>query len=349
MPIHRLSDSRLVRRSQQGDGDAFMVLLQRYDHRLRGLAYALVTGEAAMDRVLRTAYLRAWREVVRAEIADDAGSWLYRMVYNACIDELRRERSRLDRLDATGSVPGEAAHVAAGLTSGAHAAVADVDDPLAMALAALTPEERLAVVMVDREGFTPSGAARIVGVPQDLFDERLISGRARLTAALPTIAPRRRNPPPATRRRRPRPTPAPPASAAASPAAWPPASASAPASPAASPPASASAPAAVDASPEAPAASPDALTSPKTSPAPAPASAPAGATGSPSGPAESPTPADAPMPPAVPASSPAAGGSTSSDAPESSINGDSVRVEAANSAFAASGTAAARPRLLRRS
>src|ERR687897_1445340 len=112
MPTHRLSDSRLVRRSQQGDGDAFMVLLQRYDHRLRGLAYALVTGEAAMDRVLRTAYLRAWREVVRAEIADDAGSWLYRMVYNACIDELRRERNRLDRLDTTGGVIGDVGFMA---------------------------------------------------------------------------------------------------------------------------------------------------------------------------------------------------------------------------------------------
>ena len=117
MPIDRLSDSRLVRRSQQGDRDAFMVLLQRYDHRLRGLAYALVTGEAGMDRVLRTAYLRAWREVVRAEIADDAGSWLYRMVYNACIDELRRERSRLDRLDTTDTVLGDAEFMAGGPTN----------------------------------------------------------------------------------------------------------------------------------------------------------------------------------------------------------------------------------------
>ena len=41
MPIHRLSDARLVRRSQQGDRDAFVVFLQRYDHRLRGLVYAL--------------------------------------------------------------------------------------------------------------------------------------------------------------------------------------------------------------------------------------------------------------------------------------------------------------------
>jgi RNA polymerase sigma-70 factor, ECF subfamily len=199
VPIHRLSDARLVRRSQQGDRDAFVAFLQRYDRRLRGLVYALVTSEAAMDRVLRTAYLRAWREIVRVGSDDDPSTWLYRLAYNGCIDELRHESARAERRPS-------AAH-----------AKAEEDDPLAAALAALTPEQRLAVVLVDREGFAHEGAARIAGVPVERFEERLAVGRAALVDTLPTAAPRRRDAPGRNRTRhegsRRRPAPASPAAA----------------------------------------------------------------------------------------------------------------------------------------
>ncbi|HEX8803842.1 MAG TPA: sigma factor, partial [Acidimicrobiales bacterium] len=146
MPIHRLRDSRLIRRSQQGDRDAFLVLAKRYDPRLRGLAHALV-GRDATAKVLRVAYLKAWRDVVRLGVDDDAGSWLYRIAYNACVDEMRREQLRLDG-------PERRERPAAA-------------DPVEAALLALPPEQRVAVVLVDREGFSREAASRILGVPPD--------------------------------------------------------------------------------------------------------------------------------------------------------------------------------------
>jgi RNA polymerase sigma-70 factor (ECF subfamily) len=172
VPIHRLSDSRLVRRSQQGDRDAFVALVQRYDSRLRGLVYGLVANGEAMDRVLRVAYLKAWRDVVRADPDDDAGTWLYRTVYNACIDELRRESRRLE---GPGSGPAAA-----------------LDDPVIRALAGLPPEERVAAVLVDREGFSLEGAARILGLAPDTFATRLAAARTRLAGVVPARRPRPR-------------------------------------------------------------------------------------------------------------------------------------------------------------
>ncbi len=87
----RQSDASLVRRSQQGDRRAFGALVGRYDARLRGLAYALLLDPPSMDAALSSAYLRAWRDVVRLTAKDDAGAWLYRVTYNACIDALRRD------------------------------------------------------------------------------------------------------------------------------------------------------------------------------------------------------------------------------------------------------------------
>ena len=138
----RQSDASLVRRSQQGDRRAFGALVGRYDARLRGLAYALLLDPPSMDAALSSAYLRAWRDVVRLTAKDDAGAWLYRVTYNACIDALRRDG-----------------------TPAAAAATPPTRPGLRAGLASLSPSERVALVLVDREGFTPDAAARILGLP----------------------------------------------------------------------------------------------------------------------------------------------------------------------------------------
>jgi RNA polymerase sigma-70 factor (ECF subfamily) len=162
----RLSDSSLVRRSQQGDRRAFGALVGRYDWRLRGLAHALLLDPAEMDSALRLAYLRGWRDVVRLRANDDPARWLYRITYNACIDLLRRDATR----------PGAATHLLAS-ADGRRAALLE-------GLAALAPADRVAVVLVDREGFAPTAAARILGLSPDVLQVRLAAARAELAARL---------------------------------------------------------------------------------------------------------------------------------------------------------------------
>jgi RNA polymerase sigma-70 factor, ECF subfamily len=161
----RLSDTTLVRRSQQGDRRAFSALLARYDRRLRGLAHALLLDVGQMDAALGLAYLRAWRDVVRLSAKDDVGAWLYRSTYNACIDQLRRGEPL-------------AATPASGQGSGGEV------DPVVTSLASLAPADRVAVVLVDREGFTPASAARILGLTPSVLTTRLEVARERLAGAL---------------------------------------------------------------------------------------------------------------------------------------------------------------------
>jgi RNA polymerase sigma-70 factor, ECF subfamily len=153
----RLSDATLVRRSQQGDRRAFSALLGRYDRRLRGLAHALLLDRRQMDAALGLAYLRAWRDVVRVTSRDDIAAWLYRNTYNACVDQLRRGEPRTD---------------------GA------VGDSVGVALAALPPADRVSVVLVDREGFSPASAARILGLSETALVSRLGVAREHLATEL---------------------------------------------------------------------------------------------------------------------------------------------------------------------
>jgi RNA polymerase sigma-70 factor (ECF subfamily) len=162
----RVSDSSLVRRSQQGDRRAFRTLLSRYDWRLRGLAHALLLEPAHIDAALRIAYIRAWRDVVRIDAKDDAAAWLYRVAYNACIDGLRRDGARTDvRHDGDATPEGSQRGVVS-------------------ALASLTPADRVALVLVDREEFTPQAAARILGLTTEVLETRLAAARSRVAKQL---------------------------------------------------------------------------------------------------------------------------------------------------------------------
>jgi DNA-directed RNA polymerase specialized sigma24 family protein len=166
----RLSDAALVRRSQQGDRRAFGALVSRYDRRLRGLAYALLLDREQMDAALGLAYMRSWRDVLRIKPRDDIGPWLYRAVYNACIDQLRRNETPSGNRRAPVEVP-------PGAPGGLRAV-----------LGTLVPADRVAVVLVEREGFSATSAARILGVTPDELETRLDIVRDRLAPYVPEPA-----------------------------------------------------------------------------------------------------------------------------------------------------------------
>ena len=179
MAVLELTDGALVDRILEGDRDAFGEVLRRHDDRLRALAYKLLGGDRhRMDDALQDAYVRAYRALPRFRQDADLGSWLYRITYNACIDELRRTKRRPAPVDVAepawdrpSTAPGPDRSVTAA-------------DAAARALAALPDDQRITVVLVDGEGFDNVTAARILGVATGTVASRLSRARAAMRRAL---------------------------------------------------------------------------------------------------------------------------------------------------------------------
>jgi len=87
-----------------GDRDAFGSLIRQHDLSMRRLAFGLVGDRGGMDDALQEAYLRAYRGLPSFHGDSAFGTWLYRIVYRTCLDELRR-RVR-EHLPATDMAPG---------------------------------------------------------------------------------------------------------------------------------------------------------------------------------------------------------------------------------------------------
>ena len=166
----------IVERARRGDQEAFAAVIQHYDPGLRALAYRLLGDPHRMDDALQEAYLKAFRALPRFRGDSNLGTWLYRIAYNACLDELGRSRRVVHLpLDEHREQPG---------VSSDPGDVAARRRDLAAALAALPLEERAAVLLVDAQGFDYREAARVLGVPEGTIGSRLSRARATLRRTL---------------------------------------------------------------------------------------------------------------------------------------------------------------------
>jgi RNA polymerase sigma-70 factor, ECF subfamily len=170
-----LPDVELVELARAGDRAAFDELLGRHDARMRGLAFRLMADRHRMDDALQEAYLKAFNALPRFRAGRDFGTWLYRITYNACIDELRQRKraplSTADPIDPVSARPGPERVVSAAET-------------VRSALAGLPVDQRVTVVLVDGEGFDHREAAKILGVAPGTVASRLHRARAALRRIL---------------------------------------------------------------------------------------------------------------------------------------------------------------------
>jgi len=169
-----LPDAELAALARQGDRAAFTSLLCRHDARLRALAYRLLADRHAMDAVLTVAYVRAHQSLERLRPGSDVGTWLFRITYNACIDELGRRRAGADargRGEAADRPPSSDRRSTASET-------------VRGALERLPTDQRVTVVLVDGEGFDHRAVAEILGVAPSKVATRLHRARATLRRIL---------------------------------------------------------------------------------------------------------------------------------------------------------------------
>lgn len=171
------SDAQLLSAHVAGEPDAFAELLARHGPRLARLAARCSdTPEDAAD-ALQDAMLSAHRRAGGLRQHAAVGSWLYRIVTNACIDRHRAKATRREQWFD------EDAHPVADRTAQIETALT-----VRAALRGLPPAQRAAVLAVDMHGYSVREAAHLLGIPEGTVKSRRARARAQLVA---TLDPRR--------------------------------------------------------------------------------------------------------------------------------------------------------------
>lgn len=177
-------ERELIERAQQGDHQAFEILLRRYQRRVLSLIARLVSRPAEVEDVAQQVFLKVYLALPRFDFRAAFSTWLYRVAVNECYDHLRRQRAQkspggseisvgeleeLDRLAARPSRP--------------------ADDPLRrlelrqtveQLLRRLSPEDRVLLTLKEMEGFSTREIADLLKLKENTVKVRLFRVRKRL-------------------------------------------------------------------------------------------------------------------------------------------------------------------------
>ena len=84
----------LVRNAQAGDRLAFEELVHRYDREVLRLALNLVHRSEDARDIYQESFMRVYKNLHRFRFECSFYTWLYRIVTNVCLDQLRRRQAR---------------------------------------------------------------------------------------------------------------------------------------------------------------------------------------------------------------------------------------------------------------
>lgn len=179
------ADAPLVAAAQQGNAEAFGVLVDKYHSKVYGIVYRMCGPADAAD-LTQDIFLRALRALRKFQYQGEASfrTWLYRIAVNACINELRRRkrRSAIEGPSLDEELEGEDGTISRAVpdeTQSPHVLAEREEERRAVhrIVEMLTPKHRAAITLVDLEQFDYEEAAGILECPLGTLKSRLARAR----------------------------------------------------------------------------------------------------------------------------------------------------------------------------
>jgi RNA polymerase sigma-70 factor (ECF subfamily) len=139
---------------------------------MRAIAWKILGDADLVDEATQDAYLKAHRSIGRFRGESEFGTWLHRIVVNASVDQIRRRSTRHEvsiDLEPELSVPP------------ADDRISD-SEHIRQAMLLLPVDQRIAVLLVDCEGYSYDEAADVLGISAGAIGSRLFRARTKLQA-----------------------------------------------------------------------------------------------------------------------------------------------------------------------
>ena len=183
------TDEELLQLHVDGDAQAFSELFRRHRHRLWAVALRTMRDPEDAADALQDAMISAFRRAGSFRHQSAVTTWLHRIVVNASLDRIRRNRVR--RTDSLPDNLDRDLLLASSEDLDEIVASSELRVDVAAALGQINPDQRAALVLVDMEGYSVEEAARMLGCAEGTIKSRCSRGRAKLAGLLAHMAPTR--------------------------------------------------------------------------------------------------------------------------------------------------------------
>lgn len=168
------SDRELLSRIAEGNEAAFADLFNTYSAALSRISMRILQSETASQEVLQDFFIKLWLNRTNLAEIELPGPWLRKVLIRECLQYLRKAATYQHKLDG---LPTEADSHNQALHS---LSVKEIQEAVARALSAMSPQRRLIYQMSREKGMTTKEIAGELGLSNGYV-------RNVLSAALQTI------------------------------------------------------------------------------------------------------------------------------------------------------------------
>ena len=178
----------LIRGARTGDRGAFERLVLLYEKKVYNLAFRMMGNHEDASDVAQEAFLRAFSRLREFRGDSSFSTWLYRIVANVCLDELRRKkRQRVSYLSEPASTEdGDMARQIASTDPGPEEFLErqEIKEAIQRAIESLPDDHRLIVILRDMNGLSYEEISAVLGCSLGTVKSRLNRARNALRQRL---------------------------------------------------------------------------------------------------------------------------------------------------------------------
>jgi RNA polymerase sigma-70 factor (ECF subfamily) len=180
----------LIRAAQRGDQDAFEQLVRAYDQSVLRLAMNLLRSPEDARDVYQEAFLRVYRNLHSFRFDCSFHTWLYRIVTNICLDQLRKRKVRKEESAVMETSDGPVDRMEAFEEDAAEsdpersAWNRQLKDRIETALQDLTPRERMVFELRHYEGLRLRNIGEILGTTEEAAKNCLFRATQKMRSVL---------------------------------------------------------------------------------------------------------------------------------------------------------------------
>jgi RNA polymerase sigma-70 factor (ECF subfamily) len=185
-----VDESALIRAAQNGDQDAFERLVRSYDQSVLRLAMNLLRSPEDARDVYQEAFLRVYRNLHSFRFDCSFHTWLYRIVTNICLDQLRKRKVRKEEQTVVETAEGQADRMETFEERGADADPErsclnrELTGRIEGALGELTPRERMVFELRHYQGLRLRAIGEMLGTSEEAAKNCLFRATQKMRVVL---------------------------------------------------------------------------------------------------------------------------------------------------------------------
>ena len=172
-------DADLVRRTLQGERNAFDLLVVRYQRRIAALISRYRLDAATIEDLTQEAFIKAYRGLPGFRGESTFFTWLARIALNTTKTFLADRHGRADMvsLDDTDGEFDPMAHIESGDSTEGSVASRQIGEIIARTMAEMAPDLCAALVMREIDGKSYQEIAKALGIPLNTVRSRIFRAR----------------------------------------------------------------------------------------------------------------------------------------------------------------------------